>query len=342
MSALPHQVSNHKLRVLTGAFLALFAAAAVQPSEDERVVLGEGAQRFEWVKGWGKLPEGMQLGNTHGSVLLDKAGRVYLNTDTEHSVVVFDAAGKFLESWGGNELAGGVHGMWIQSEGDAEFLYLAHIGRREVLKTTLKGEIVWRLGCPLESGKYDKPEQWAPTSVVVAPDGRIVVADGYGRSWIHVFDAERKYVRSFGGPGSEVGQLSTPHGLWLELVEGKPELLVADRENHRLQRFDLEGKRLGEPIGGLRRPCSAHALNGEIVVADLAGRVTLLDSTGKLLAHLGDNPDESKRAQNGVPREQWRDGEFLSPHSARLAPNGDIYVADWNYLGRVTKLARLR
>lgn len=317
-------------------------AGADQPAaSDEPLLLGVGAQRFEWVRGWGRLPEGMKFGNTHGSVLLDKAGRVYVNTDTEHAVIVFDADGKFVESWG-KELAGGVHGMWLASEGEAEFLYLAHIGRREVLKTTLGGKLVWTLSCPMESGKYDKPEQWAPTSVVVAPDGTIVVADGYGRSWIHVFDAQRKYVRSFGGPGSEVGKLATPHGLWLDVLEGQPVLTVADRENHRLQRFDLEGKRRGEPIEGLRRPCSAHTSGGETVVADLEGRVTLLDSAGKLLAHLGDNPDPKKRAQNGVPQEQWKDGEFLSPHSARLAPNGDIYVVDWNYLGRVTKLRRVK
>lgn len=329
-------------------FLALFGAAALEVQTtaevgavDEPLVLGDGAQRFEWVRGWGQLPEGMKFGNTHGSVLLDKRGRVYVNTDTEHAVIVFDAQGKFVESWG-KELVGGVHGMWLASEGESEFLYLAHIGRREVLKTTLEGKIVWTLSCPMESGKYDKPEQWAPTSVVVTPEGTIVVADGYGRSWIHVFDAQRKYLRSFGGPGSELGKLATPHGLWLDELEGKPLLTVADRENHRLQRFDLDGERVGEPIEGLRRPCSAHASGGEIVVADLEGRVTLLDSAGKLLVHLGDNPDPKKRAQNGVPREEWRDGEFLSPHSARLAPNGDIYVVDWNYLGRVTKLRRLK
>jgi hypothetical protein len=53
--------------------------------------------------------------------------------------------------------------------------------------------------------------------------------------------------------------------------------------------------------------------------------------------HLGDNPDEKLRAQNGVPREQWQDGDFLSPH-IRVTPPGAIYVMDWNFLGRVSKL----
>lgn len=342
----------HRRAFLALPFAALFLLSAIgepiarqgDPSATDAglapLVLGSGRHRFEWVRGWGALPEGMKFGNTHGAVLVDASGRVYVNTDTENAVIVFDRDGKFIESWG-RELAGGVHGMWLAREGDEEFLLLAHIGRREVLKTTLGGEILWTLGCPMESGKYERPDQWRPTSVVVAPDGSIVVADGYGRSWIHVFDAQRKYVRSFGGPGGELGQLATPHGLWLDVVEGQPVLTVADRENHRLQRFDLQGALVGEPVTDLRRPCSAHQLGGEIVVADLAGRISLFDAQGKLLAHLGDNPDESKRAQNGVPREQWRDGEFLSPHSARLDSNGDIYVVDWNAAGRVTKLRRL-
>lgn len=77
------------------------------------------------------------------------------------------------------------------------------------------------------------------------------------------------------------------------------------------------------------------------MVADLAGRISLFDSKNQLIAHLGDNPDPQKRAQNGVPREQWKDGEFLSPHCARFDSAGDIYVLDWNFLGRVSKLRRV-
>ena len=45
---------------------------------------------------------------------------------------------------------------------------------------------------------------------------------------------------------------------------------------------------------------------------------------------------------NGVPREQWADGEFIAPHSVCFDAEGNLYVMDWNALGRVTKLRRLR
>ena len=48
------------------------------------------------------------------------------------------------------------------------------------------------------------------------------------------------------------------------------------------------------------------------------------------------------RSRNNIPKEQWAAGEFLSPHSACWDGQGNIYVMDWNFLGRVSKLRRLR
>jgi hypothetical protein len=326
-------------RLFSLPFLALFGAAAWQEPAPAPVVLGSGEHRYEWVRGWGQLPQGMSFGNTHGCVVVDGQDRVYMNTDTEHAVIVFSPEGEFLESWG-KELAGGLHGMCLVREGEQEFLLLTHLGRHELLKSTLDGEILWTLGYPEESGLYGAAGEYAPTSVAVAPDGTIFVADGYGKSWIHAYDRERKYLRSFGGPGSEIGKLATPHGIAIDVRGERPVLLVSDRENHRLQAFDLEGKPLGTVASELRRPCHTHQLGGTTVVADLAGRISLFDAEDELIAHLGDNPDPARRAQNGVPREQWKDGEFLSPHCARFDSQGNVYVLDWNYLGRITKLRK--
>ena len=94
--------------------------------------------------------------------------------------------------------------------------------------------------------------------------------------------------------------------------------------------------------GFFRRPCSFYEHEGVVVVADLAGRVTLLNEKNELIGHLGDQPDPNKRARNGIPPDQWKDGEFLSPHGACFDSKGNLYVQDWNRLGRVTKLERLR
>lgn len=335
------------MRLVRSLFVVLFAAAALSVARQQPAPIRfqAGAHTYEWVRGWGTLPDGKTLGNTHGCVVVDKQDRIYLCTDTENAVVVFDKDGKVVKTWG-KELAGGLHGLALVEEGGKQLLLMAHIGRHQVLKATLDGEILWTLDYPKESGIYEKAEQYAPTSVAPLPDGGFLVADGYGQSWIHRYDKDRKYVKSFGGPGTELGKLHTPHGIWLETRGKDPVLLVADRENQRIQVFDLDGKPLREikdvEHDLLRRPCHMHPFGTELAVADLAGRVTVLDSALKLVAQLGDNPDPAKRANNGVLPADWKDGEFIAPHCANWDSAGNLYVTDWVSTGRITKLARVK
>jgi hypothetical protein len=328
-------------------FAALLALgwASLVAQERAPIRFQAGTHTYEWVRGWGALPNGKTLGNTHGCIVVDKQDRIYLCTDTEDAVVVYDRDGKRLHTFG-KELAGGLHGLALVEENGTQFLLMAHIGRHQVLKATLAGEILWTLDYPKESGIYESAEQYNPTSVAPLPDGGFLVADGYGKSWIHRYDKDRKYLKSFGGPGSELGKLHTPHGIWLETRGSTPVILVADRENNRLQVFDLDGQAVREikdlEHDLLRRPCHMHPHADELVVADLAGRVTLLDKSLSLVAQLGDNPDPQKRARNDVLPPDWKDGEFISPHCANFDSLGNLYVTDWVSTGRITKLARVK
>jgi hypothetical protein len=321
------------------AAMLLLVLAPLLP-QDKPIAMGDGPQRYEWVKNWLELPEKKDIGNTHGGIVVDAQGQIYVNTDTTKAIMVYAKDGKYLRSFG-EELAGGVHGMLLSKEDGQEFLYLVHHGRNEARKLTLQGETLWTIPWPQESGKYAKAEEYHPTSIALAPNGDIFIADGYGKSWVHRYDKNRKYVASFGGPGSAPGQMNTPHGLALDTRTSPPTLLVADRANHRLQVFDLEGK-FQKVIEGFRLPCSVDIQGEYLAVADLAGRVTILNGKNEVVTQLGDNPNEALRAKNDVPREQWQDGLFTAPHSARWDAEGNLYVMDWNYLGRINKLKRLK
>jgi hypothetical protein len=318
----------------------VIALATVLPIQDG-VLLGEGSHRYRWLDGWLQVPGGADLGNTHGSIVSDSRGQIYFNTDTEQAVRVHTKDGAFVRAFGA-DLAGGVHGMCIVQEKDGEFLYLVHHARGIWRKMKLDGEVVMEQGAPDASKLYAKPGEFHPTSIAVVPDGDIFVADGYGLSWVHQYDHAGKYIRSFGGPGGEPSNMNCPHGLLIDKRTQPYTLLVADRENHRIQVFALDGKLVSIITGMFRRPCSMQEHDGYLAVPDLAGRVTILDRKNELVVQLGDNPDESQRAQNGVPRDKWKDGVFIAPHSAHWDAAGDLYVMDWNYLGRVNKLARVR
>jgi hypothetical protein len=310
-----------------------------RPEQDS--IMGRSPHAYQWVPDWLQLPEGQEeLGNTHGEIVIDRAGNLYFNTDTEQAVMVFDSEGRFLRSWGA-EFGSGLHGMQCVEEEDGEYLYFVHFGKHEFVKATLSGDIVWRMGFPEDSEIYEDETQFRPTSIAVAPDGSFFVADGYGMHWVHQYDADRKWVRSIGGPGSNPGQFNTPHGVWVDTRGEEPRLIVADRENHRLQQFDMDGQLLGIVEGMLRRPCKIQQQGEYLVIPDLAGRVTILDGSNSLVTHLGDNPDVSRRANNGVDQSEWVNGEFLAPHSALWDASGNLYVMDWNRHGRISKLRRL-
>ena len=321
-------------------------AAKRAPGGKTYVAVGD--HRYEWDARWGRpLPAAslgvdgdgtVELGNTHGGMVVDEAGHVLVNTDKDHAVVAFRPDGTVARRWG-KEFRGGLHGMCHRVEGGQEVLYLAHTRRHEVVKVTIAGEVLWTIGWPEASGIYENAGQYAPTAVAVAPDGRIYVGDGYGKSWVHCYDKDRKYVKSFGGPGADPGKMRTPHGLWMDTRGDEPLLLVCDRENHRLQWFTLDGAFVRMADKDLRRPCNVWPMpDGGLVVADLVGRISFLDKSDQVYGHIGDNPDPKLRARNGIPRARWRDGEFLSPHSVCVDKMGNVYVMDWNSSGRITRL----
>lgn len=333
---------------LTGS-TSLSRAAALRTTNKSGLgnpVLGSGEHTYECIHDWGTLPQGYRYGNTHG-VCEDSQGRIYIkhtvgaNSSSDDAIVVFDADGKFIRSWGA-EYKGGAHGLHLSTEPEGEFLYLCDPARGLLVKTTLDGKDVWRRGWPEESGLYNNQKEYHPTNVAVAPNGDIYCADGYGKSWIHRYNAKGEYVSSFGGPGKERGQVSCPHGLMVDLRRAQtgpgPRLVVADRSNRRLQYFTLDGKHDGFVTEEMRSPCHFSARGTVMVVPDLEARVTLLDADNKLIVHLGDGENFGLRDKQ---REQFIPGKFIAPHSASFDHEGNIFVVEWVEVGRVTKLKRV-
>ena len=321
----------------THCFVALTAIAlSVTPA------LSDPPDAEGWipVAGFARGEDTGRLGNTHGGVAIDSKGLIYSNTDTERSIVVHRPDGRFVHAIAGEYP--GIHGMVIRREGDEEFIYAAHLAGRQILKLKLDGTPIWSIGLPTESGKYDDDANaYNPTGIAVGPDGRIYVADGYGRQWIHVFAPDRTYLTSFGGPGTEPGLFRTCHGLAIDARGDTPTLLVCDRENRRVQRFSLDGDFIDVPVEGLRRPCAIGISGDEMAIAELEGRVTLLDENFELIDHVGTNSNRNQWARNGIPESDWIDGVFLSPHGCALDADGNLYVSDWKGTGRLSKMERV-
>src|SRR5439155_3703468 len=98
-------------------------------------------------------------------------------------------------------------------------------------------------------------------------------------------------------------------------VDAQGQVLVADRENRRVQVFDVDGnfKKAwsfkGLPCGLLIGPDHQTYLT-----SGFAGQILRLDANGKAVSAMG-------QPGKGL-------GEFGEAHYMAFAPSGDIYVAD--------------
>jgi hypothetical protein len=194
------------------------------------------------------------------------------------------------------------------------------------------------MGAP-EAGVYGPDVPFIPTNVAFAPNGDFYVADGYGSDWVHQYNIKGDWIHRFGGRGTERGQLRQPHGIWVDNRGKEPMLAVADRGNNRIQYFTLDGKHVGFVTAGMRQPCHFDIQNGMMLIPDLASVVTLLDADNKVAVQLGDdNPSRLRSAS----RSEFHPGKFIHPHDAMFLRNGDILVAEWVPIGRVTLLRKLR
>lgn len=303
-------------------------------------LLGSGSHRYEWIGDWAKLPDGIRTGYTHG-VVIDSQGRVIVHNQSKDAVLFFDRDGNYLKSWG-PDFAAGAHGLYLSVEDGTEFLYLADNARHAVFKTTLDGDLVWTREAPDCPDIYQSADQYTPTDVAVSPEGRVYVGDGYGKPYVHVYSTGGEYIKSFGGPGAGAGELNCPHGVWVDTRGPDPVLLVADRANHRVQIFDLDGNHLSFVTDDQNMPCCFFQHGDEIVIPDLFGRVTILDKDNRLIVHLGSNDQVWTRpGYPNLPHEERVPGKFISPHAAAVDKNGDLYVVEWVSDGRITKLAKV-
>ncbi len=281
-------------------------------------------------------PGGQPLGACHGGVVLDKTGNIYVTTDTARGIVVFTPDGKFLRTVGPTR----IHGLELREEKGVEYIYAARPSDHEVIKLKLDGEQLWSIPLPPEADIYKDGKGYNPCAVTVAPDGSIFVADGYGSNFVLKFDKDRKFVKAFGGPGAEEGKFNTCHGIALDLRSGKPLLLVCNRNNNRVEHWDLDGNFIRIIQKDLRMPAAVHIRGQYAVFPELQGRVTVLDKDGSIVAQLGDNPIAGQRANFGLPQDQWKDGICNSPHGASLDKNGNVIVAEWTAFGHLHKFKK--
>jgi DNA-binding beta-propeller fold protein YncE len=293
------------------------------------------------VEGWEQLPAGWTHRDCVG-VRVDAEDNVYLFTRDQPRLIVYRPDGALLRSWGEDLFTDRTHGVTVGPDGR---VYCVDEGNHCLYVFTPAGELQLTLGTKgvgakgtaaetgydgtLESIKGGPPFN-RPTNVAVAPSGDLYFSDGYGNCRVHRFSPDGTFMQSWGEPGTGPGQFNLPHGV---AVTADGRVLVADRENDRIQIFGAGGQFLDQWTD-VQRPTNVvvdaagrvyvselwwrvgqrSQVHGE-VVEDKPGRVSVFDGEGRLLARWG-GP------------ERCAPGSFVAPHDIAVDSRGDVYVAE--------------
>jgi DNA-binding beta-propeller fold protein YncE len=240
----------------------------------DTLVVALGNLRCRVERPWGALPVGSGK-VTDVAALRD--GRVLVLTRRDHyvepkrdCVQVLDGDGAFLGSWGGGRIAD-AHMIAVDA---LDRVWVVDRDCHEVVCFDADGRELASLGArhrPLEPFNH-------PSDVAFGPDGRIWVSDGYAGGRIHCFSPSGDLLHSFGEVGVSPGSFITPHGLW---VTGDGRVMVADRENNRIQLFDETGVLL-DIWPGFHRPSDIWGdADGHLYIVDGVPTLTRLDASGR-------------------------------------------------------------
>lgn len=239
---------------------------------------------------------------------LDRHGLIYeiQRGDKADPVLVLDSQGKVLRSWGKGEYKI-PHSIRVDPAGN---VWTVDAGSSTVIKYSPKGKKLMTIAVgeqPVNKGAFS-----GTTDIAFGPNGHLFITDGYGNARVLEYTADGKRVKQWGQPGTGAGDFHLPHAI--QVIDGM--VYVADRENGRIEKFDLEGHYLGE-IDNLGRIYSLKVVGGVIWAgvqekskpAGPGGWLVKLDrETGKLLGHL----------------------EVSGLHSVELSAAGEPVIVDGN------------
>lgn len=299
-------------------------------------VVGNGRHTYEVREDWAKPPAGCEF--MAASVTVDAQDRVYcFNRDKQFPVLVFDRDGNFLSSWGAGLFAF-PHTIRTAKDGN---LWLVDRDHAQMMLFTTDGKLLRTIGTRgFRSDTGVAPDDYRsdawknvthagapfnlPTDIDVAASGEMFITDGYGNARVHKFAPDGTLLMSWGEPGTAPGQFNLPHAVW---IDRRGRLLVADRENDRVQVFDQSGKLLHIWPAKLIGPAVIYVDADDIVyiVEHNSGLVSVLTLEGEHLA-------------------QWGDPSFKSCHGIWGDSKGDLYVVragPWGRRRRVVKHVRV-
>jgi DNA-binding beta-propeller fold protein YncE len=242
---------------------------------------------FQVDAAWPTIPNGWSLGQVSSAAadandhiwVLHRSRIVRAGQQTGPPVMEFDAAGKYIQGWGGPgqgyEWPQTEHGIYVDYKG---FVWIGGNGEEDqILKFTKAGKFVMQIGRGgQKKTNADTQNLWKPADVFVFPKtNELFVADGYGDRRIIVFDADTgAFKRMWGAFGNMPADLPNPSGARGRGANDPRRVAAKDLPS------DDPGPAQFDTVHGVK-----VSNDGLVYVADRAGkRVQVFTTDGKYLA----------------------------------------------------------
>jgi len=172
----------------------------------------------------------------------------------EHCIIVVNANGDIIEDWTQwDKMLRRPHAVYISPYDPEKRVWIVDDYRHAIFVFTNDGKkLLQTIGEPNVHAADDK-HFYRPTFMAWLPDGTFFVADGYANTRVVKFDKNGKYLMTWGQAGAtgrgappekRPGYMNNVHGLAVDPMTRQ--VFVNDRQNHRVQVFDENGKYLRE------------------------------------------------------------------------------------------------
>jgi len=218
------------LRASGSPVAAQYAQPPVYPHVDLSIA-------YEVDPSWPQRPAEMQWAEMSG-IAVDRHNHVWLFTRATPPVQVYDTSGKLVRAWG-TETIGRAHLLRFDRDGN---VWVSDVAHHTVMQFTPEGKLLKTIGTPDQPG-CDQTHLNKPTDVAIAANGDLFISDGYGNNRVVHLDRNGRFIKEWGKLGSGPGEFSLPHSI---VMDSQGRLYVADRNNARIQVFDVAGRFLAE------------------------------------------------------------------------------------------------
>jgi DNA-binding beta-propeller fold protein YncE len=324
---------------LTGASLLSLALPEISYGRNDELIIGHNDFKYKVNMGWGILDAEKNPVNDCHEMVEDGTGRLFLLTnETKNNVLIYSKNGKLLDSWGHS--FPGAHGLTIGGEGSDQFLIICDNTRHQVVKTDLKGNQIFVIEYPKETGEYQYPRQFVPTeSAIDKETGEIYVVDGYGLNFVIVYDQYGKYLRHWGGKGEGNHQYKCNHGVLIDDRKGRERsLLVTSRQENCWKRYTMDNEfieRIAMPGSFICRPVlRGDNLYGAVFRSGLesnefSGYIQVIDKNNKVASTPGGSKPVYIGNILGKQMKEDPSNVFMHPHDVYVDSDENIYVAQW-------------